>query len=128
MCDAISLSIRHLPTLYQKHPDIQARLLGRGGEEEVQFFYDRKPYPPLLPILLEDQFRIVRWGNRQRRSKMLPHTGRVEMRELQQGCWQHASIQEVLILNNSHPTRKCSDFPWDDGIDRRLDEAVLIGV
>jgi hypothetical protein len=86
MCDAVSISIKHLPTKYHNHPGIQARLVGRGGEEEVQFFYDRRPFPPLLPILLDDQFRVVRWGNRQRRSKVLPHTGRVELHELQQGA------------------------------------------
>lgn len=100
MCDAIAISIRDLPLRYQHHPAIQARLTGRGGDEEIQFFYDRKPFPPLLPILLEDQFRIVRWGNRDKRSKHLPHSGRVEHHELLQGCWQHANITEVVIVGN----------------------------
>ncbi len=101
MCDAVSLSVRDLPVQYHQHPAVKSRMTGRGGEEEIQFFYDRKPFPPLLPILLDDQFRIVRWGNRQRRSKILPHSGRVELHELQQGLWQHADIQEVLIVGNA---------------------------
>lgn len=98
MCDAISLSLRELPLKYQQHPAVKARVVGRGGEEEVQFHYDRKPYPPLLPIILDEQFRIVRWGNRHRRSKVLPHTGRVEIHEVEQGVWQHMNIQEVIIV------------------------------
>jgi len=98
MCDAISLSVRELPTHYHDHPAIKARFMGRGGDEEVQFFYDRKPFPPLLPIILDNQFRIVRWGNRQRHSKVLPHTGRVELRDVEQGCWQNINAQEVVIV------------------------------
>ncbi len=115
MCDAISLSIKHLPTKYHNHPAIQARLTGRGGEEEVQFFYDRRPFPPLLPIILDDQFRIVRWGNRQRRSRLLPHTGRVEVWELDQGLWQHSDIQEVLITGQAALHRGVW-FPLLEGI------------
>ena len=101
MCDAISLSLRDLPTQYHEHAAIKARLVGRGGEEEVQFFYDRKPFPPLLPIILDEQFRIVRWGNRQRRSKVLPANGRLEIREVEQGCWQSMDTQEVVIVGNA---------------------------
>jgi hypothetical protein len=101
MCDAISLSLRDLPTQYHGHAAIQARRVGRGGEEEVQFFYDRKPYPPLLPIILDEQFRIVRWGNRQRRSKVLPATGRIEFHDIEQGCWQNMETQEVVIVANA---------------------------
>lgn len=115
MCDAVSLSIRALPEHYHAHPAIKARIMGRGGEEEVQFFYDRRPSPPLLPILLDGQFRIVRWGNRQRKSKMLPHTGRVEMHELQQGCWQHADFIEVVILGSAALHRGVW-FPLLEGI------------
>ncbi len=115
MCDAIALSVRDLPQKYHRHPAIQARLTGRGGDEEIQFFYDRKPFPPLLPILLEDQFRIVRWGNRDRRSKCLPHTGRVEHHELVQGCWQHANITEVIIVGNAALHRGVW-FPLLEGI------------
>ncbi|MFT3881016.1 MAG: hypothetical protein QM703_15310 [Gemmatales bacterium] len=98
MCDAIALSLRELPAHYHQHSAIRSRLMGRGGDEEVQFFYDRKPYPPLLPIILEDQFRIVRWGNRQRHSKVLPWTGRVEIQDVEQGCWQNIDAQEVVIV------------------------------
>ena len=100
MCDAVSLTVRDLPTKYHDHPAIKARLVGRGGEEEVQFYYDRKPNPPLLPILLDGQFRIVRWGNRQKLSKVLPHTGRLEIGEVEQGCWHNTDAQEVTIMAN----------------------------
>ena len=85
MCDAVSFTVRDLPTKYHDHPAIKARMVGRGGEEEVQFYYDRKPSPPFLPILLDGQFRIARWGNRQKLSKVLPHAGRLEIREVEQG-------------------------------------------
>lgn len=101
MCDAISLSVRELPTQYHELPAIKKRLIGRGGEEEVQFYYDRKPYPPLLPIILDEQFRIVRWGNRQRHSRVLPHTGRIELRDVEQGCWQNIEAREVTIVGSA---------------------------
>lgn len=115
MCDAVSLSLRELPAHYHAHPAIKARVMGRGGDEEVQFYYDRRPFPPLLPILLDGQFRVVRWGNRQRKSKLLPHTGRVELHELHQGCWQHADIVEVLIVGNAALHRGVW-FPLLEGI------------
>jgi hypothetical protein len=115
MCDAISLSIRHLPAQYHQHPAIKSRLTGRGGEEEVQFFYDRKPFPPLLPILLDGQFRVVRWGNRQRRSKVYLILAESNCTNWQQGCWQHADIQEVLIVGNAALHRGVW-FPLLEGI------------
>jgi hypothetical protein len=115
MCDAVSLSMRDLPTKYHEHPAIVARRVGRGGEEEVQFYYDRKPFPPLLPILLDAEFRIVRWGNRRRRSKVLPHAGRVELHELDSGCWQHANVQEVIIIGSAALHRGVW-FPLLEGI------------
>ncbi len=101
MCDAVSLAVREVPTQYLGHSAVKARMMGRGGEEEVQFFYDRKPFPPLLPIILDGQFRIVRWGNRHKRSKMLPHAGRIEISEVEQGCWHNIDAQEVVILGNA---------------------------
>lgn len=89
--------------------------MGRGGEEEIHFYYDHKPWPPLLPIILDNQFRIVRWGNGQRCSKILPHTGRVEVRELEQGIWQHADIQEVIVTGNAALHRGVW-FPLLEGI------------
>ena len=115
MCDAVSLSLRELPHKYQQHPAVTARLAGRGGEEEVQFHYDRKPFPPLLPIILEEQFRIVRWGNRHRHSRILPHTGRVEIHEVEQGCWQHMNIQEIVIVGSAALHRGVW-FPLQQGI------------
>jgi hypothetical protein len=115
MCDAVSLSLRELPTRYQTHPAIQSRRVGRGGEEEVQFFYERQPYPALLPIIVDEQFRIVRWGNRHRRSNILPHTGRVELRDITQGCWQHIDTQEVTIVGNAALHRGVW-FPLLEGI------------
>ena len=41
------------------------------------------------------------WGNRQRRSKVLPTTGRVEFKEVEQGCWQNMDTQEVVIVANA---------------------------
>lgn len=101
MCDAIAISVHDIPTKYLDHPSIKARIVGRGGEEEVQFFYDRKPFPPLLPVIADEQFRIVRWGNRHKRSRILPHTGRLELTEVEQGCWHNMDAQEVVIVGNA---------------------------
>ncbi len=101
MCQAVTISVRDLPSRYLSHDAIKARLTGRGGEEEVQFFYHRKPFPALLPIVLDEQFRIVRWGNRQRTSKVLPTTGWISKEDLDQGLWQNLPSQEVVIVGNA---------------------------
>src|SRR5436190_4939419 len=115
MCQAVALSVRELPARYLNHPAIQARLTGRGGDEEVQFYFDRKPHPPLLPIILEEQFRIVRWGNRTGKSKVLPANGRVPLWELIQGVWQHLETQEVVIVGSAALHRGVW-FPLLEGI------------
>lgn len=101
MCMAVALSLRDLPTKYHQHPSILARLYNRGGDEEVQFHYNRKPFPPLLPIILHQQFRIVRWGNGQQRSRFLPATGWISDNELERGGWQNVELQEVVIVANA---------------------------
>lgn len=99
MPDAIALSIRELPARYQSHPAITARLWRRceADEEEVVFRYRGKPSPPLLPVIYQDQFRIVRWGNPQRHSRHLLPTGTVHAKDLAKPAWKRLQPQDVII-------------------------------
>ncbi len=101
MCTAVALSMPDLPAKYHKHPAILSRLFSRGGDEEIRFHYNRRPFPSLLPIILDQQFRIVRWGNAQRHSRTLPACGWIMEDDLQHGLWQHLPCQEVVILGSA---------------------------
>jgi hypothetical protein len=99
MPDAISLSITQLPTRYHGHPAIESRLWRRSeaDEQEVVFRFRGQPQPALLPIIYNEEFRIVRWGNGQRKSKLLPAIGTVHGNDLKKPTWQQLQPIPVII-------------------------------
>jgi hypothetical protein len=69
----------------------------------------------LLPVILDQEFRIVRWGNAQRISKSLPVSGWVSEDDLEKGLWQHLPCQEVVIVGSAALDRGIW-FPMLQGI------------
>ena len=72
MCDAISLSLRELPTRYQEHPGIKARVVDRGGDLEAHFYLATKPAPPLIPTTNDEEFRTSAGGTASVRASYYP--------------------------------------------------------
>lgn len=108
MPDAISLSVNQLPTRYQGLPAIASRLWKRAevDEQEIVFRFRGNPQPALLPVVYEEEFRIVRWGYGQRKSKLLPVTGTVRVNELRKPSWQRLQPVPVIIEAQALLARK----------------------
>ena len=64
---------------------------------KVVFRYRSPPNPPLLPVIYQDEFRIVRWGNPQGHSRHLSTTGTVHVKDLAKPVWKRLKAQEVII-------------------------------
>jgi len=108
MPNAITLSVRELPTRYYGHPAIESRLWRRSeiDEQEVLFSYRGKPHPALLPVVYNEEFRIVRWGNGERHSRHLPVTGTVHVNDLLKPAWQRLQPVDVIIQAQALLDRK----------------------
>lgn len=106
--DAISLSVRELPTRYHGCPAIESRLWRRSetDEQEVLFSYRGPPRPALIPIVYQEEFRIVRWGNGERHSRHLPPAGIVHVNDLHKSAWQRLEPVDVVIQAQALLDRK----------------------
>ncbi len=99
MPDAISLSTRELPIRYCALTAIQSRLWKRveSDEEEVLFRFRGGLQPALIPVVYQDEFRIVRWGNGERHSRQLPYPGTVHVNDLRKPAWKRLRPVDVVI-------------------------------
>jgi hypothetical protein len=67
----------------------------RGGRPEYRFFY--RASRPRLPIWRGGRMQVVRWGNGNGRSRLLPRTGWTWLKTVQEGGWDHARAELVEI-------------------------------
>jgi len=95
MCVGIALAASELPLDMLEQPRLKSRLFARGGEPEVRFFF--REVERLLPILLDGQLRLVRWGSRRSESKILPPTGWTWLSSVESGQWGQANAEPVVI-------------------------------
>src|SRR5262245_47237130 len=67
----------------------------RGSEREVQFHHRVKD--PILPVLVDGELKILRWGNSRGGSRKLPRTGHTWQSSLEEGKWTELEPQLVEI-------------------------------
>ncbi len=98
MCMGVAMAWSELPAgLIERHA-LERRAHDRGGEREVRFLYrDRSPR---LPIWRDGRLQIVRWGNRDGRSRFLPGTGWTWQATIEEGAWRNLDAQPVDIPAN----------------------------
>lgn len=91
----MALALSEVPLELIEQHRLQRRIYARGGEQEVQFLLrDRER---LLPVWLDGQLQIVRWGNRRGQSRVLPCTAWTWKATLEQGGWGECLVQPVVI-------------------------------
>jgi hypothetical protein len=74
----------------------------RGGEQEFRFLLQERER--VLPVWLDGQLRIVRWGNRRGQRRTLPFTAWSWITTLESGGWAQWEPQPVVI-----PATMCID-------------------
>ncbi|AWM35930.1 hypothetical protein GobsT_63360 [Gemmata obscuriglobus] len=95
MCVAIALALSELPTTLVEGHGLTDRVHKRGGEPEVRFYY--RATPTLLPVWWNGRLQVVRWGNKDRRERMLPPTGWTWKETVEEGKWAALEPEPVLV-------------------------------
>lgn len=95
MCMAIALAWSSLPTELIGRHGLGRRAHDRGGEPEIQFWYQDRI--PRLPIRRDGQLQIARWGNGRGQSRFLPRTGWTWQEAIEEGVWRHLDALPVDI-------------------------------
>jgi hypothetical protein len=95
MLCAVALAWSELPLELIAEEDLARRVHERGGEREIRFYWF--DYVPVLPVWFEGRLRLVRWGNRTRRTR-LPLTSCTKRTTIEAGGWAHLHPEPVRIL------------------------------
>src|SRR4051812_1200215 len=105
MLGGVSLVASEIPIALIGAYGLQSRVHDRGGAKEIFFLIrDRMR---ILPVWLNGQFQIMRWGAHRGQSKKLPHTAWTQRESLEQGKWILFCPEEAMI-----PTT----FGYDGGV------------
>jgi hypothetical protein len=95
MFAGLALALSELPVELMQQHGLHARVHDRGGEPEVRFLLrDRER---VLPIWLDGQLQIARWGNRRGQSPALPCTAWTWLATLEAGGWNDREPMAVTI-------------------------------
>ncbi|HTQ40772.1 MAG TPA: hypothetical protein VMJ32_17250 [Pirellulales bacterium] len=97
MCLGIAVPIHEIPDAMIKKHRLADRFAQRdvGAGREIQFLY--RNMRRLLPVYLDNQLRILEWGNRNGNSP-LPDTGWCHREWIESGHWQGLRPQPAIIV------------------------------
>jgi hypothetical protein len=111
MFGGVALSVSELPA--ELVEGLRPRVYDRGGEPEVRFLLpDRER---MLPVWLDGQLQVIRWGNRRGESPALPLTAWTRAATLESGGWGDRQPVPVIIATT---------LGLDGGIWYRIREGV----
>jgi hypothetical protein len=85
MFAGVALALSELPEELVGRHGLRWRLHHRGGEPEVQFLL--REAERVLPVWLDGQLQVLRWGNRRGQSRALPCTAWTWLATLEAGGW-----------------------------------------
>jgi hypothetical protein len=111
MCAGIALTESEVPVEWFAQLNADGRVFDRGGEREVRFMY-RHPLR-FLPVLVEGQLRLIRWGPTKR--GRLPMTGWTWLESVETGRWNEVEPKRVVIPAN---------LGFDKGVWFRIREGI----
>jgi hypothetical protein len=95
MFSGVALTLSELPVEFIEQHGLHARTHERGGEPEVRFLLrDRER---VLPVWLDGQLQIIRWGNRRGQSRGLPCTAWTWLDTLESGGWAEREPVPVVV-------------------------------
>ena len=95
MFSGVALALSELPADLIAQHGLQRRVCARGGEPEVQFLL--RDAERVLPVWLDGQLQILRWGNRRGQSRILPCTAWTWLATLEEGGWGDRAPVPVVI-------------------------------
>lgn len=97
MCSGIAIAYRLLSDRIAAFPDVAERVVtpAEGAEKEVRFFL--RDRIAVLPVLEGGQLSLVEWGNRDRRSRVLPRTFWCRQESIEKGVWAELRPEQVDI-------------------------------
>jgi len=95
MLGGVALALSEMSAELIERFGLQRRLYERGGEQEIQFLLRARER--VLPVWLNGQLQIVRWGNRRGQSQALPCTAWTQLATLEGGGWDGWEVQPVII-------------------------------
>jgi len=98
MSVGIALQWNELPLSLIEEHGLERHLHDRGGEKEVRFLY--RYQPRLLPIWLDGEMHLVRWGITRNESRRLPPTAWTWQQSLDTGKWSGFDARIVDIPAN----------------------------
>jgi len=86
MMHGVALAYCELPLELISRHGLDARVVGRGGEREIQFLWSG--FPRLLPVWLpEGRLVLATWGNGRGESHRLPITHWASLQSWEEGRW-----------------------------------------
>jgi hypothetical protein len=94
----VALAYGELPTEIVERYGLAARVHNRGGEREIRFLLAHQERA--LPVWIDGQLQIIRWGYRRGQSRGLPCTGWTSKATLENGGWGDRVVSPVAIPAN----------------------------
>jgi hypothetical protein len=95
MFGGVALALSELPEELVEQHRLWGRIHHRGGEPEVRFLARERER--LLPVWLDGQLQVVRWGNRRGQSRRLPCTAWTWRATVAAGGWESLEPAEVEV-------------------------------
>ena len=95
MFGGVAVALSDLPEELIERHGLRGRVHDRGGEPEVRFLSRERVR--VLPVWLDGQLQLVRWGNRRGESRRLPCTAWTWLATVEAGGWAALEPVEVEI-------------------------------
>src|SRR5436309_1076320 len=96
MCVGVAVPWDDLPTHLLARPDVRRRRYRRAASRpEVRFLF--RDAERLLPVLVEGELRLLRWGARRGDRSGLPCTGWTWLDSLERGRWAALAPEPAVI-------------------------------
>ena len=95
MFAGVALALSQVPIELVVRHGLGRRIYERGGEGEIQFLLSDSER--VLPVWLDGELRIVRWGNRRGQSRELPYSAWTWRATLENGGWNGLESVRVVI-------------------------------
>ena len=95
MFAGVAVALSQVPVELMERHGLGRRVYERGGEREVQFLLSDRER--VLPVWLDGELRIVRWGNRRGQSRELPYSAWTWRATLETGGWNDREPARVVI-------------------------------
>jgi hypothetical protein len=95
MFAGVALALSELPAELVEENGLGRRVHDRGGELELRFLLNDRER--VLPVWLDGQLQVLRWGNRRGQSAGLPTTAWTWQKTLEAGGWGDRVVVPVTI-------------------------------